>query len=100
MAERIEEKQYKVNNAPEVKTEGAAFGRASQLAEKLSTLVSNLGDFGVGVSKEYLKGQEKKTSEELANEFSENPTGFFKQYNTGEEGEMEIPQGWTKMECL
>ena len=101
MAERIKEEQFKVGQASKVATEGSAFSRADKLASKLESLVSNLGTFGVGMSKQFLASQEEKTNEELAEEFAANPDTFFTQFerrdDKGELIESDVPNGWTKL---
>ena len=101
MAERINEEQFKVGQASQVATEGSAFSRADKLASKLESLVSNLGTFGVGMSKQFLASQEEKTNEELAEEFAANPDTFFTQFerrdDKGELIESDVPNGWTKL---
>ena len=99
MAKQIREKQFNVQQASKVATEGSAFDDSGvRLAQSLSSLVSDAGQFGDQLSGMYAKGkqtelkQQEKISEDrayddLASGLKADPN-FLGKYDN-------IPAGWT-----
>ena len=99
MAKQIREKQFNVQQAAKVATEGSAFDDSGvRLAQSLSSLVSDAGQFGEQLSGMYARGKEQelkkqeKISEDrayddLALGLQQDPN-FLSKHDT-------LPPGWT-----
>ena len=65
MAEQIREKQFNVQQAAQVATEGSAYDDSGvRLAQSLQSLVSDAGQFGQQISGMYATGKQQDLKEQ------------------------------------